>query len=87
MSRLAPKVTSIQYYRVDRREIAFLKFILEAYDGIGTIRTLDPVQGVISLHIAPGCQQQVTEILRHLKKDILIEPVIPGAQHLDEIIP
>ena len=87
MGRLAPKKTKIQYYRVDRREIAFLKFILEAYDGFCTIKTEDPVKGIISLHIAPGCQQQVTEILRHLKKDILIERLTPGAQLLSEIIP
>lgn len=73
----------IKYYRVDRREIAFLKFILEAYDGIGTIKTEDPGRGIISFHIAPGCQKQATEILRYLKKDILIEPVIPGPQSLD----
>jgi hypothetical protein len=67
-----------KYYRVDRREIAFLKFILEAYDGIATIKTEDPIRGVISFHIAPGCQKQVAEILQYLKKDILIEPVMPG---------
>jgi len=75
--------TITQYYRVDRREIAFLKFILEAYDGIGIIKTEDPIRGIISFHIAPGCQKQVTDILRYLKKDILIEPVIPGSQNLD----
>ena len=79
--------TSILYYRVDRREIAFLKFILEAYDGIGIIKTQDPARGVISIHIAPGCQKQVTEILQYLKKDILIEPLTPELQHLDEITP
>ena len=75
----------VQYYRIDRREIAFLKFILEAYDGIGIIKTQDPDRGVISILIAPGCQKQVTEILQYLKKDILIEPLTPDLQHLDEI--
>lgn len=68
--------TTKQYYRVDRREIAFLKFILEAYDGIATIKTEDPIRGIISFHIAPGCQKQVAEILRDLKRDILIEPLM-----------
>ena len=79
--------TTKQHYRVDRREIAFLKFILEAYDGIGIIKTRDPARGVISIHIAPGCQKQVTEILQYLKKDILIEPLALELQHLDEITP
>ena len=66
-----------QHYRVDRREVAFLKFILEAYDGIVTLRTVDAIQGVITFHIAPGCEKQLAEILEDLKKDIMIEPLGP----------
>jgi hypothetical protein len=65
--------TRKQHYRVDRREIAFLKFILEAYDGIVTIKTEDAMRGIITLHIAPGCEKQLAGILQDLKKDILIE--------------
>jgi len=64
--------TTIQYYRVDRRQIALIKFIFEAYDGIAAIRTTDPAKGIIKLHIAPGCQEQVEQVLRDLKKEILI---------------
>ena len=63
-----------QIYRVDRREIAFLKFIFEAYDGIATLRTKDASRGTITFHIAPGCEKQFAEILQDLKKDIIIEP-------------
>ena len=64
-----------QRYRVDRREIAFLKFILEAYDGIVMLKTEDPVLGIVTMHIAPGCEEQFNEILQDLKKDIMIEEV------------
>ncbi|RZB33998.1 MAG: hypothetical protein SRB2_03391 [Desulfobacteraceae bacterium Eth-SRB2] len=63
-----------KYFRVDRRKIAFLKFIFEAYDGIVTITTVDPDKGVVQLCIAPGCEDDVEMILQDLKKDILIEP-------------
>ncbi len=62
-----------KYFRVDRREIAFLKFIFEAYDGIVTITTVDPDQGVLLLCIVPECEGDVEMILQDLKKDILIE--------------
>ena len=62
-----------RYYRVDRREIAFLRFILEAYDGIAVLRTQDRELGLIVLDIAPGCEAEVDLILRDLKHDILIE--------------
>ena len=65
--------TTEQYYRVDRREIAFMKFIFEAYDGIAGMRTTDPAKGIIKLHIAPGCKEQVERILQDLEKEILIQ--------------
>ena len=63
-----------RYYRVDRREIAFLKFIFEAYDGIAVLETLDPVAGIVAFHIAPGCERDVDAILEDLKREIVIEP-------------
>jgi hypothetical protein len=57
---------------VDRRQIAFIKFVFEAYDGIAGMRTTDPAKGIIKFHIAPGCEEQVEQILRDLKKEILI---------------
>jgi hypothetical protein len=65
--------TKRKYLRVDRREICFIKFIFEAYNGIATITTVDPDQGIVLLCIAPGCENVVEMILQDLKKDILIE--------------
>ena len=59
--------------RVDRREIGFLKFILEAYDGIATMTTIDARQGIVLLRIAPGCEKAVEAVLRELGRDILID--------------
>ena len=65
--------TTKLYFRIDRREIAFLKFIFEACDGIATITTIDPAAGLILLRIAPGCTDEAKVVLNALKKDILIE--------------
>jgi hypothetical protein len=62
-----------KYLRVDRREICFIKFILEAYDGIATLTTIDAHQGIVMLRIAPGCEGDVEAVLRDLKKDNLID--------------
>ncbi len=64
-----------RYYRVDRREIAFIKFIFEAYDGLAVLETLDPLAGMVVFHIAPGCEAEVDKVLQDLKREILIEPV------------
>ncbi len=63
-----------KYYRVDRREIAFIKFVIESYDGVGTLSTLDPRAGLVVLRIPPGCEGVVDGIVSDLKQTILIEP-------------
>ena len=67
--------TNQKYYRVDRGEIAYLRFIFEAYDGIAVVKTIDAPKGLIVLHIAPGCDDDVEYVLQDLKKDIMIETV------------
>jgi len=64
-----------KYYRVDRKEISFLKFIFEAYDGIAVLTTIDSKQGVVVLYIPPGCEEDVEMILQDLRNDIIIEKV------------
>ena len=64
-----------QYYRVDRRKIAFIKFILEAYDGLAIVKTLDPDSGLVEFRIAPDCEQDVKMILRDLQRNIMMEPI------------
>ena len=58
---------------MDRREIAFLRFIFEAYDGIAVVETLDARKGIVLLHVAPGCDEDVEGVLQDLKKEIMIE--------------
>ena len=62
-----------QVYRVDRKEISFLRFLFEGYDGIAVIKTIDPQKGVILFYISPGCEDDVEIILKDLKKEIRIE--------------
>jgi len=42
-----------QYYRVDRREIAYIKFVIESYDGVGLLSTVEPQSGLID-RLLPG---------------------------------
>jgi len=64
-----------KYFKIDRREISFLKFIFEAYDGIGVLTTIDAKSGIIVLKIPPGCEADADALIEDMKKDITIEPV------------
>ncbi len=64
-----------RYYRIDRREVYFVKFIIEAYDGIAQMSSLDPARGIVVIYIAHGCADIVDVVIKELKKDILIEKI------------
>ena len=71
-----PMKSKITYYRVDRRKIAYLKFILEACDGMVTMSTVDAGLGLVSFQMPPGCEEEVTGILKELQNDIFMEPYL-----------
>jgi len=54
-------------YRVDRRDIMYLRATIESYDGMAVVRTSDPAEAVIELLIAPGCQDFVEELIGDLR--------------------
>ena len=58
--------TTRRCYRVDRREISFVKFIIEAYDNVAVMSTMDPHQAVVQVTIAPGCETLVDGIMNSL---------------------
>ena len=59
-----PRHSAVRNLIVRPREIHFLRFILEAYEGIATVTTLQPQVGLVRLSIAPGCEAEVEHILR-----------------------
>ena len=62
-----------KYYRIDRREICFLKFILEGYEGLALLSTCNPERGIVVLKIAPGCETEANVLMQALQKEIMIE--------------
>ena len=67
--------TTTSYYRINRRDISFFRFIFEAYDGIAVVSTVDPVQGIISVTSPPGCLPETEAVIQGLKAEIMIEKV------------
>jgi hypothetical protein len=58
--------TTRRCYQVDRRRISFVKFILEAYDNVAVVSTVDARRGLVQIRIAPGCEKLVDGILADL---------------------
>ena len=59
--------TTKTLFRVDRREINYLRTTLESYDGMAVVRTVDPHQARIEVTISPGCEALVFQLLHSLR--------------------
>ncbi|MGD9974125.1 MAG: DUF4911 domain-containing protein [Desulfatirhabdiaceae bacterium] len=62
-------------FRVNRKSIGFLKFIIEAYEGMAVVTTRNAQSGEISIFIAPGCEHDIDELIAELGKTIFIQPL------------
>ena len=70
-----------RYFRVRRNDIALLRFLLEACDGIAFMLTVEASQGVVGLYVAPGCEAEVEAFMQGLQETMCIQP-LPGGPDL-----
>ncbi|HUL29785.1 MAG TPA: DUF4911 domain-containing protein [Thermodesulfobacteriota bacterium] len=68
--------TQSRYFRLRREDIAYLKFIIESYEGMAIVRTKDPHEAIVELMIAPGWEEEFEEVLAGLRKEMTIEPLL-----------
>ncbi len=58
--------TAELHLRINRSRIHFLKFILEAYDGLAMLSVVEPRNGLVLIRFAPECGGDVTRLLSSL---------------------
>lgn len=54
------------YLRIPRKEITLLTKIIESYDNIGVVSTVDSAGGMVMIHITPDTRGIVMEIIKEL---------------------
>ena len=57
-----------------------LRFILEGYEGIALVTTLDAALGLIEMSIAPGCEEEVAQILKYEQEHLHLRLVRLGEE-------
>jgi hypothetical protein len=62
-------------FRVERREINYLRVTIESYDGMALVRTVDPEEATIELLVSPGCEAILLSLIESLRTEegILLE--------------
>lgn len=63
------------YLRVRRQDIAYLKFIVESYELLGIIRTVDPEKAVIVLLVLEDSLNLAREVLAALCGEVDLEEI------------
>lgn len=64
-----------RYFKVAHRDMVFLKFILEAYEGMNVMSTVDNKVGIIRIAIMPGFVADMDGLLAELGRQVTMEPV------------
>lgn len=59
----SPARCTVRQIVVSPREIHILRFIMEAYEGLCVVSTLDPRRGLMQLAISPGSEDDIEIIL------------------------
>jgi len=67
--------TTKRVFRVERRDINYLRSTIESYDGMAVVKTLDPHKALIEIQVSPGCEEFVLELMSSLSEEerIMIE--------------
>ncbi len=77
-----PSRCIVRHYLVDPYQIHYLRFIIEAYPGIGVVSTVDSSLGLVRLAIAPGCESVVYEVLEAERQSLGLRDIDPDSDLL-----
>jgi hypothetical protein len=76
---MASMETINRYFRLAPAEIAYFKFILEGYEGVGIVTTCDRPQAVVRVMVMPDFQELFDRILAEVSREFFIEEQNPAA--------
>lgn len=64
-----------RYFRVDPKNMAYVKFVVESYGGLAVLTTLDARQGLMAWMISPQRVQEAEKLIASLQKEVTLEPI------------
>lgn len=64
-----------KFFRIDRRDLAYLKFIIEAYEGIAVLSTADREGPIIQVTSTPSRAAELDLLLAALAGEVVMSEV------------
>ncbi len=68
-----------KYLRLARRDLVYFKFILEAYEGLSILSTVEAASGVVRLSYFADAAADIAALLADLGRQIVIEELSADA--------
>ena len=62
-----------KWFKINKGDITIVQFILEGYEGLATVSTIDPQTAILQVLIIPEFIEDVDGILDHLKDQFKIQ--------------
>lgn len=63
------------YVRLAPEDIAYLKFVIESYETVGFLRTIDPKAATLAVYLVPDFADVGMAILESVAREIRIERI------------
>jgi hypothetical protein len=67
-----------KYFKINRRNIAIVQFIIEGYEGMATVSTIDPHTAIIKISIMPDFISEFSGLIDDLKNKYKIVEINPA---------
>ena len=69
--------SSSRFFRIERRDLAYLKFVIEAYDGLAVVSTVDRDGPLIRIQTTPSLVAELDRLLIALAQEIAMTESAP----------
>jgi len=66
----------IKYFQLDRKNIVAVQFIIEGYEGLATVTTIDAAVAVIQISIMPDFLREMNCLLDELSKKYHMKEIV-----------
>jgi hypothetical protein len=67
--------TANRYYQLAGRDLVYMKFILEAYEGLSTMSTVDGKRGIVRVNYPVAFAADIAALMEALAKEIAVTEV------------
>lgn len=74
-----------KWFKIKRNRIALVQFVIEGYEGMATVTTMDPHAAIIQVSIMPDFFQEITNLMENLKNNYQLEEIEYNAVNKDKI--